>query len=170
MDKTSTVCVFLLCYLSFWRTFPKDYYGDTFFQSAGSSYVILPSFFNESLNCISLTSSLDPYAIQAILGAVSVLGTIPALVLIEKMGRRRVSELSGTAGQVNNGIHSPSWSVHFWKQFALLLYVPLNKRHICITQLHCRGGLLDISCRHRRARWKVYSPVAIYKAVRYAVP
>ncbi|KAF8218459.1 general substrate transporter, partial [Tricholoma matsutake] len=45
------------------------YYGDTFFQSAGSS--------------------LDPYAIQAILGAVSVLGTIPALVLIEKMGRRR---------------------------------------------------------------------------------
>lgn len=46
------------------------YYGDTFFQSAGTT--------------------LDPYAIQTILGAVSVAGTIPALYLIEKVGRRRL--------------------------------------------------------------------------------
>ncbi|KAF8240859.1 sugar transporter [Tricholoma matsutake] len=45
------------------------YYGDTFFQSAGTT--------------------LDPYTIQTILGAVSVIGTIPALYLIESMGRRR---------------------------------------------------------------------------------
>lgn len=45
------------------------YYGDTFFQSAGTS--------------------LDPYSIQTVLGGVSVIGTIPALYLIEKMGRRR---------------------------------------------------------------------------------
>lgn len=37
-----------------------DYYGDTFFQSAGTQ--------------------LSPYVIQVILGAVSVVGTIPALV------------------------------------------------------------------------------------------
>ncbi|EKM61706.1 uncharacterized protein PHACADRAFT_248481 [Phanerochaete carnosa HHB-10118-sp] len=51
------------------------YYGDTFFQSAGTT--------------------LDPYAIQAILGGVSVAGTIPALYLIETMGRRR-SLLTGS--------------------------------------------------------------------------
>ncbi|KZV66564.1 general substrate transporter [Peniophora sp. CONT] len=45
------------------------YYGDTFFQSAGTE--------------------LSPYSIQAILGGVSVVGTIPALYLIEKWGRRR---------------------------------------------------------------------------------
>lgn len=44
------------------------YYGDTFFKSAGTS--------------------LDPYSIQAILGGASVVGTIPALYLIESMGRR----------------------------------------------------------------------------------
>ncbi|EKM84259.1 hypothetical protein AGABI1DRAFT_52117 [Agaricus bisporus var. burnettii JB137-S8] len=45
------------------------YYGDTFFQSAGTS--------------------LSPYVIQTILGAVSVVGTFPALHLIESMGRRK---------------------------------------------------------------------------------
>ncbi|GBE77337.1 Hexose transporter 2 [Sparassis crispa] len=45
------------------------YYGDTFFSSAGTS--------------------LSPYAIQTILGGVSVAGTIPALYLIETWGRRR---------------------------------------------------------------------------------
>ncbi|KAF4618504.1 hypothetical protein D9613_009787 [Agrocybe pediades] len=45
------------------------YYGDTFFQSAGTA--------------------LNPYAIQTILGAVSVVGTIPALRIIETWGRRR---------------------------------------------------------------------------------
>ncbi|KAF9558302.1 sugar transporter [Agrocybe pediades] len=45
------------------------YYGDTFFQSAGTA--------------------LSPYAIQTILGAVSVVGTIPALRIIETWGRRR---------------------------------------------------------------------------------
>lgn len=45
------------------------YYGDTFFQSAGTE--------------------LSPYVIQVILGAVSVVGTIPALHLIETWGRRR---------------------------------------------------------------------------------
>ncbi|KAF6755181.1 general substrate transporter [Ephemerocybe angulata] len=42
------------------------YYGDTFFKSAGTN--------------------LSPYVIQVILGAVSVIGTIPALYLIEKWG------------------------------------------------------------------------------------
>ncbi|KAF9535704.1 general substrate transporter [Crepidotus variabilis] len=45
------------------------YYGDTFFQSAGTE--------------------LSPYVIQVILGGVSVVGTIPALRLIETWGRRR---------------------------------------------------------------------------------
>jgi MFS transporter, SP family, sugar:H+ symporter len=46
-----------------------DYYGDTFFQSAGTT--------------------LSPYVIQTILGAVSVAGTIPAMITIETWGRRR---------------------------------------------------------------------------------
>jgi len=46
------------------------YYGDTFFQSAGTI--------------------LSPYSIQAILGGVSVIGTVPALYLIESVGRRRL--------------------------------------------------------------------------------
>ncbi|KAK0199183.1 general substrate transporter [Armillaria mellea] len=45
------------------------YYGDTFFQNAGTE--------------------LSPYVIQTILGAVSVVGTVPALYLIEAWGRRR---------------------------------------------------------------------------------
>ncbi|EJC97759.1 sugar transporter [Fomitiporia mediterranea MF3/22] len=44
------------------------YYGDTFFKSAGTQ--------------------LSPYVIQTILGAVSVVGTLPAPYLIETMGRR----------------------------------------------------------------------------------
>ncbi|KAI0801467.1 general substrate transporter [Fomes fomentarius] len=44
------------------------YYGDTFFKSAGTN--------------------LDPYSIQTILGGVSVVGTVPALYLIETWGRR----------------------------------------------------------------------------------
>lgn len=47
-----------------------DYYGDTFFKSAGTT--------------------LSPYVIQTILGAVSVVGTAPALYLIETVGRRDV--------------------------------------------------------------------------------
>ncbi|EAU83517.1 sugar transporter [Coprinopsis cinerea okayama7 len=46
------------------------YYGDTFFQSAGTR--------------------LSPYVIQVILGAVSVVGTVPALRFIETWGRRRL--------------------------------------------------------------------------------
>ncbi|KAI0931239.1 hypothetical protein AcW2_000166 [Taiwanofungus camphoratus] len=45
------------------------YYGDTFFQSAGTQ--------------------LSPYVIQTILGGVSVAGTLPALYLIDAWGRRR---------------------------------------------------------------------------------
>ncbi|CAK5265925.1 unnamed protein product [Mycena citricolor] len=45
------------------------YYGDTFFASAGTS--------------------LSPYIIQVIVGGVSVIGTVPALYLIEAWGRRR---------------------------------------------------------------------------------
>ncbi|PPQ78039.1 hypothetical protein CVT25_015584 [Psilocybe cyanescens] len=45
------------------------YYGDTFFQSAGTE--------------------LSPYVIQVILGGVSVIGTLPALHLIESWGRRK---------------------------------------------------------------------------------
>jgi len=45
------------------------YYGDTFFQSAGTQ--------------------LSPYVIQTILGAVSVAGVLPALYLIDAWGRRR---------------------------------------------------------------------------------
>jgi SP family sugar:H+ symporter-like MFS transporter len=46
-----------------------DYYGDTFFQSAGTD--------------------LSPYVIQTILGAVSVVGTLPALYFMETLGRRK---------------------------------------------------------------------------------
>jgi len=46
------------------------YYGDTFFQSAGTQ--------------------LSPYVIQVILGGVSVAGTIPCMYLIERTGRRRL--------------------------------------------------------------------------------
>jgi len=45
------------------------YYGDTFFKSAGTK--------------------LSPYIIQIILGGVSLIGTVPALYLIETWGRRR---------------------------------------------------------------------------------
>ncbi|EPQ60026.1 general substrate transporter [Gloeophyllum trabeum ATCC 11539] len=55
-----------------------DYYGDTFFQSAGAP--------------------LSPYSIQTILGVVSVVGTLPSLVLIETFGRRN-SLLTGAALQ-----------------------------------------------------------------------
>jgi hypothetical protein len=47
-----------------------DYYGDTFFKSAGTT--------------------LSPYVIQTILGGVSVAGTAPALIFIETIGRRKV--------------------------------------------------------------------------------
>jgi len=56
------------------------YYGDTFFQSAGSE--------------------LSSYVIEVILGAVSVVGTIPALYLIEHLGRRK-SLLIGAAWQAS---------------------------------------------------------------------
>ncbi|KAF5371643.1 hypothetical protein D9758_003573 [Tetrapyrgos nigripes] len=51
------------------------YYGDTFFKDAGTT--------------------LSPFVIQTILGAVSVVGTVPALYLIETWGRRR-SLLTGS--------------------------------------------------------------------------
>ncbi|KAF8529690.1 general substrate transporter [Hysterangium stoloniferum] len=47
----------------------SDYYGDTFFKSAGTT--------------------LSPYVIQTILGGVSLIGTVPALYLIETVGRRQ---------------------------------------------------------------------------------
>ncbi|KZT08817.1 general substrate transporter [Laetiporus sulphureus 93-53] len=52
------------------------YYGDTFFKSAGTD--------------------LSSYVIQVILGAVSVAGTLPALYLIDTLGRRR-SLMTGAA-------------------------------------------------------------------------
>ena len=59
----------------------SDYYGDTFFQSAGTqwarNYLALVLF---TLSHGPLYSRLSPYVIQVILGAVSVIGTIPALV------------------------------------------------------------------------------------------
>lgn len=64
------------------------YYGDTFFQSAGTQYV--SCYFRNILILIS-SHRLSPYIIQTILGAVSVVGTLPALYLIETWGRRRVS-------------------------------------------------------------------------------
>ncbi|KAG2031293.1 general substrate transporter [Suillus americanus] len=54
------------------------YYGDTFFQNAGAG--------------------LSPYIIQTVLGAVSVVGTLPALYFIESWGRRK-SLLLGASGQ-----------------------------------------------------------------------
>lgn len=54
------------------------YYGDTFFQSAGAG--------------------LSPYIIQTVLGAVSVVGTLPALYFIETWGRRK-SLLLGASTQ-----------------------------------------------------------------------
>lgn len=39
---------------------------------------------------INTTYRLSPYVIQVILGAVSVVGTLPALYLIETWGRRKV--------------------------------------------------------------------------------
>lgn len=54
-----------------------DYYGDTFFKSAGTT--------------------LSPYVIQIILGAVSLVGTVPALYLIETWGRRRVRVFSSAS-------------------------------------------------------------------------
>ncbi|KAJ7292647.1 general substrate transporter [Mycena rebaudengoi] len=59
------------------------YYGDTFFKSAGTE--------------------LSPYVIQTILGAVSVVGTVPALYLIETWGRRR-SLLTGALLQAGCAI------------------------------------------------------------------
>ena len=66
-------CTFILLafYYSPLTTLPADYYGDTFFKSAGTQ--------------------LSAYVIQVILGAVSVAGTLPALYLIDTWGRRRVS-------------------------------------------------------------------------------
>jgi SP family sugar:H+ symporter-like MFS transporter len=64
------------------------YYGDTFFQSAGTECV--SCYLHDILILIS-RYRLSPYIIQTILGAVSVVGTLPALYLIETWGRRRVS-------------------------------------------------------------------------------
>ncbi|KIY65663.1 general substrate transporter [Cylindrobasidium torrendii FP15055 ss-10] len=58
------------------------YYGDTYFKSAGTT--------------------LSPYAIQTILGGVSLVGTIPALASIERMGRRQ----SLLVGSVLEGVCS----------------------------------------------------------------
>lgn len=52
------------------------YYGDTFFESAGTE--------------------LSPYVIQVILGAVSVVATIPALYLVETLGRRKLLLVGAT--------------------------------------------------------------------------
>jgi SP family sugar:H+ symporter-like MFS transporter len=85
------------------------YYGDTFFKSAGTD--------------------LDPYVIQTILGAVSVVGTVPALYLIESWGRRK-SLLTGAlleaacsliAGLVGHFTLAPTGT-------ASVLLTPRNKR------------------------------------------
>ncbi|KAG2115382.1 general substrate transporter [Suillus cothurnatus] len=62
------------------------YYGDTFFQSAGAG------------RFSSCNNRLSPYIIQTILGAVSVVGTLPALHFIETWGRRK-SMLLGASTQ-----------------------------------------------------------------------
>ncbi|KAF5371644.1 hypothetical protein D9758_003571 [Tetrapyrgos nigripes] len=61
------------------------YYGDTFFQRSVGWLKVL----------VGPGDRLSPYVIQVILGAVSVVATIPALYLIETWGRRR-SLLAGS--------------------------------------------------------------------------
>lgn len=63
-----------------------DYYGDTFFKSAGTQYDSCSISLSSPLIC--LCKRLSPYVIQTILGGVSVVGTIPALHMIESVGRR----------------------------------------------------------------------------------
>jgi len=59
----------------------SDYYGDTFFQSAGTQWARNAYHLAlEPFLMIFLYLRLSPYVIQVILGAVSVAGTIPALV------------------------------------------------------------------------------------------
>jgi len=89
------------------------YYGDTFFQSAGTS--------------------LSPYAIQAILGGVSVVGTAPALYLIESMGRRRLL-LTGAILQAICALIA-GLSGHF-----TLPPVGTDLSTITLTQTNKRGG------------------------------
>lgn len=66
----------------------KDYYGDTFFKSAGTTCVI--DIRDDYYYVDTYHYSVDPFVIQVILGAVSVAGTVPALYLIETLGRRKV--------------------------------------------------------------------------------
>ncbi|KAJ6619410.1 hypothetical protein B0H10DRAFT_2368759, partial [Mycena sp. CBHHK59/15] len=53
-----------------------DYYGDTFFKSAGTKYISV----HVQGVYLLLASSVSPFVLQTILGGVSVAGTIPALV------------------------------------------------------------------------------------------
>ena len=69
MAKTSTVRIALSLLSARKLTTFSDYYGDTFFKAAGTT--------------------MSPYVIQVVLGSVSVAGTFPAFVAIEKLGRRK---------------------------------------------------------------------------------
>lgn len=52
--------------------------------------------------------SLDPYSIQTILGGVSVVGTVPALYLIETWGRRNVRPLLSNRSHDHLSLTAPS--------------------------------------------------------------
>lgn len=80
--KISTVSTQIRCSISVKPDLVLlDYYGDTFFQSAGTQWARNACHLALSLFLIIFLSlRLSPYVIQVILGAVSVAGTIPALV------------------------------------------------------------------------------------------
>ena len=84
---------------------------------------------------------LSPYVIQTILGAVSVVGTVPALLLIETWGRRRVR------------IH-PSTCTH---SIPNATTVPLNRCHLGSGLRHHRRARRPFHPRtHRYARHRSY--------------
>ena len=80
--KISTVSTQIRCSISVKPDLVLlDYYGDTFFQSAGTQWARNARHLALSPFLIIFPSlRLSPYVIQVILGAVSVAGTIPALV------------------------------------------------------------------------------------------
>ncbi|PAV20481.1 general substrate transporter [Pyrrhoderma noxium] len=94
------------------------YYGDTFFKSAGTT--------------------MSPYVTQTILGAVSVVGTIPALVLIETWGRRR----SLLTGSIMEAVCSLIAGV---AGFKLLPPPSVDVTKITLTERNKQGGDLLIA-------------------------
>lgn len=61
--------------------------------------------------------SLSPYVIQTILGAVSVVGTVPALYFIEAWGRRKVRSCAKIRQNSISRTSSRCFLVHLHKQF-----------------------------------------------------